>query len=262
MLWLKALISFVLEPLTLVLLTGAVGVALTLVGRWRRAGRLLTALALLLLFAAGNRWVSYRLVGALESRYPPVGECPADGTPPPQLAACRYVVVLGSGHEDSASVAALDKLSDPARARLTEGLRILRRLPAATLVVSGGPLAAGGPAHAEVLAEAAVSLGVDRVRIRLLNDTHTTEDEAAQLGPVVGDAPIALVTSALHMPRAVALCTAAGLHVTPCPADHLCPPQFHGHWFDIFWNAESLERTTVALHEYIGRLWSALRGRT
>jgi len=129
-------------------------------------------------------------------------------------------------------------------------------------VVSGPRRAAGLPTHAEVLAEAAVSLGVDRARIRLLNDTHTTEDEAAQLVPVVGDAPAALVTSALHMPRAVALCTAAGLHVTPCPADHLGPPQFRGRWSDSLWNAESLERTTVALHEYLGRCWSALRGRT
>lgn len=262
MLWLKNLVAFLLEPLSLVLLTGTVGLALTLGQRWRRTGRLLSALSLLLLFAAGNRWVSGRLVEPLESRYPPVGEFTADGALPPQLAACRFVVVLGGGHEDSDAMPALARLSDPARARLTEGLRILRQLPAATLVVSGPRRAAGLPTHAEVLAEAAVSLGVDRARIRLLNDTHTTEDEAAQLGPVVGDAPVALVTSALHMPRAVALCTAAGLHVTPCPADrlYLRPPR--RRWFEILWNAPSLEHTTAAVHEYLGRCWSALRGRT
>ena len=99
-------------------------------------------------------------------------------------------------------------------------------------------------------------------RILLIDDAHDTEEEAARLREQLGDAPVALVTSAWHLPRAMALCAARGLHVLPCPTDFLygTPPRWR--WSDYLWEVPALERSTVAVHERLGRWWSQLRRRT
>jgi uncharacterized SAM-binding protein YcdF (DUF218 family) len=261
MFWLKKLFSPFLLPLPLALVCGALGVLLSTSRRWQRTGRALLIFASLVLLAASNKWVSGRLVAPLESRYPAVGDFPSGAPLPPELAVCRYVVVLGGGHEDAENRPALSRLSPSARARLAEAVRLLRLLPAATLVVSG-PRDDGGPTHAQVLADSAVSLGVDRARILMIDDARDTEEEAARLRERLGDAQVALVTSAWHLPRAMALCAAQGLHALPCPTDFLysTPPRWR--WSDFTWDVPALERSTVAVHERLGLWWSQLRRRT
>ncbi|HUJ45353.1 MAG TPA: ElyC/SanA/YdcF family protein [Opitutaceae bacterium] len=260
MFWLKKLLSSFLLPLPLALVCGALGVVLITSRRRQRTARALLTLASLVLLVASNRWVSEQLIAPLESRYPAVGEIPL-GTPlRPDLAACRFVVVLGGGHADAEARPALSRLSPSARARLAEGVRLLRLLPAAKLVVSGAA-EDGGPTHAQVLADSAVSLGVDRARILLINDARDTAEEAVRLRQELRDAPAALVTSAWHLPRAMALCTAQGLHVLPCPTDFLSREPRPWNWSNLAWDVPSLERTTAAVHERLGLWWSQLRRR-
>jgi uncharacterized SAM-binding protein YcdF (DUF218 family) len=258
--WFKKLISGLLMPLPLVLLCGGIGLVLLRSGRGRRSGRALVACSILLLLSASNRWVSGRLIDPLESRYPAIGEF-APGAPlPPALAACRCVVVLGGGHDERDDLPTLSRLSTSSRARLTEGVRIWRLLPDAQLVVSG-PVDGGGPSHARVQAAAAVSLGVDRHRIRIIEEVHDTADEAARLRDLLGDTPFALVTSAWHMPRAMALCAAHDLHPVPCPTDYLAGSPSRHRLSDYGWDTSSLERTRAAVHEYLGWCWARLCGR-
>jgi uncharacterized SAM-binding protein YcdF (DUF218 family) len=261
MFWLKKFFSPFLLPLQLVLLSGALGVVLTWSRRWQRTGRVLLTLAVLTLLTASNKWVSGRLVAPLESRYPAVGELHPGDALPPELTACRFIVVLGGGHEDSDTRPALSQLSTSARARLTEGVRLLRVLPAAKLVVSGPSATEGGPTHAQVLADAAVSLGVERTRILRIEDARDTAEEAAAVHERLGDVPLALVTSAWHMPRAMALCAAEGLHVLPCPTDYLYAPGAPRQLSDFTWDVPSLERSSAAVHERLGLWWERLRGR-
>ncbi len=243
------------------LISGCLGLALLWSRRWQRAGRWVLAAQLIVLLLAGNKWVSGRLIHPLEDRYPAVADYRAGEPLPPALAACRYVVVLGAGSNDQPDLPALAKLSASARARLTEGVRLLRLLPRATLIVSGPPQRRGGLPHARILARAAESLGVAAERIQLIEDAHDTEQEAAALRTRVGDVPFALVTSAWHMPRAAALCRAQGLHFVPCPTDFLFVHGRRWSFRDFTWDVPSLERSTRAVHEYLGLAWSALRGR-
>jgi uncharacterized SAM-binding protein YcdF (DUF218 family) len=179
---------------------------------------------------------------------------------PPALARCHFVVVLGGGHGDVAGFSATNKLSSSALARIVEGVRLARVLPQARLIVSG-PAAPGFPSHAAVLAEAAVSLGLDRRRILLIDYAHDTEDESHAVKALVGAQPVALVTSAWHMPRAAALFHKAGVTILPCPADYSARPNAYFSLNDLTWDAESLNRTTYAVREDIGYLWVWLRGK-
>ncbi len=259
MFWLKKVISFWLMPLPFCMALLVAGVAFAYSGRRPRLGRALAAAATALLLLFSNRWVSNGILGPLEARFPPIPELPS-GTPvPAALARCRFVVVLGGGHADIPAMPALSQLSTSALGRIAEAVRILRVLPGARLIVSG-PGEPGRPTHAAILAQAAVSLGVDPARITRIETAMDTEDEAAAVSGIAGASPVALVTSSWHMPRAALLFRRRGADFVACPADFEARAGPRIHLGDLGWDSESLERSTVAVHEWLGLLWLHLRG--
>jgi uncharacterized SAM-binding protein YcdF (DUF218 family) len=184
----------------------------------------------------------------------------AAGSPAPApIAGCRFVVVLGGGHADMPGIPATGKLSSSALARIVEATRLLGALPGSRLIVSG-PGEPGRPTHADVLARAAESLGIDPARIMLIDTALDTEDESLAVARLVGGARVALVTSAWHMPRAAALFRRAGVDFAPCPADFVSRIGTRLRWTDLACDSESLERSTLAVHEWIGLVWMRLRG--
>ena len=107
----------------------------------------------------------------------------------------------------------------------------------------------------------AVSLGVARERIVEIDTARDTEQEAAALKALSHGENVALVTSAWHMPRAMALCRKQGIEVLACPADYAArQPELRAIDF-LKWNSEGLERSTRAVYETIGALWSRIRGK-
>jgi uncharacterized SAM-binding protein YcdF (DUF218 family) len=263
---LKKLLGYLLMPLPLAALLVLGAIALRLAKRAPRARRWLVAAAAGWLVLLGNNGVANLLVRPLERKFPPVPELTAGAPVPAALAACRFVVVLGSGHADADGLSANNQLSPAGLARLTEGVRLLRALPPDARLVVSGPGRDGRPeraSHAEVLARAAVALGVARERIVKIETARDTEDEAREAEKIAGGAPVALVTSAWHMPRAMALFRHAGADALACPADFSGAPRFEegpGPFFT--WDAAALQRSTWALRERIGWLWVWLRGRT
>jgi uncharacterized SAM-binding protein YcdF (DUF218 family) len=257
--WLKKVVSFWLMPVPLCAALLGVGLLLAGPARRTRAGRTLLALAALLFLLFSDRAVSLVLLAPLEARYPAVPEAAPGAGAPSAIAGCRFVVVLGGGHTDLAALPAIGQLSTSALGRLTEGVRLLRLLPEARLIVSG-PGVAGRPSHAAILARAAASLGIDPGRILLIDTARDTEDESHEVARRVGEARVALVTSAWHMPRAAALFRRAGVDFVACPADFVARGGTGFHWMDFAWDSESLERSTLAVHERLGLLWLRLRG--
>jgi uncharacterized SAM-binding protein YcdF (DUF218 family) len=258
--WLKKAVSFFLMPLPVCLLLMFAGLWLLGKRPHRKSGRRILAAGVILLLLVSNNLVSTWLILPLEGSYPATPELTADKTPPPALVRCRYVVVLGGGHGDMEALPAVSKLSPFALARLTEGVRLLRVLPDARLIVSG-PGIDNHPTHASVLAAAAVSLGIAPERIIRIEAARDTEDESQAVRQIVGDAPVALVTSAWHMPRAAALFQQAGVDALPCPADFLAKPVPGWHASDFICEPDALNRSTYAVREYIGRVWLWLRAK-
>jgi uncharacterized SAM-binding protein YcdF (DUF218 family) len=134
-------------------------------------------------------------------------------------------------------------------------------LPDAQLVLCG-PGAGAQPSHAAVLARAAQSLGVPPERILPIDDARDTEDEAHAVRRLVGDARVALVTSAWHMPRAVALFDYARVETLPCPTDFTSHAEDTFQVEHLFYDVTSLGRSTYAVRERIGWVWIWLRGKT
>lgn len=258
---LKKFISFWLMPLSFCVTAMLVGLLLMWSAKRAKLGRAVLVGALALLMLLSNRFVSRALVRPLEARYAPIPEIRAGAVVPEKLAGCRYVVVLGGGHGREDDTAATSLLSASSLARIVEGVRVLRVLPDAKLVVSG-PGDGSGPTHAEVLARAAESLGIARERITKIEHARDTEEEAQATREIVGTARIAVVTSAWHLPRAVALCRSVGLDAVPCPTDYTTHRDDGVTYNDFLWDVESLGRSSLGFRERIGYLWIWLRGKT
>jgi uncharacterized SAM-binding protein YcdF (DUF218 family) len=259
--WLKKFVSLWLMPLPFCLLGIAVGLVFMLRGRRARLGRTLVIAATVLLALFSNSLVSKWLMRPLQAQYPAIPEFVRGAPLPAGLAACKFVVVLGSGNGYSPGVSANNLLSSSGISRLAEGVRILQALPEAKLVVSG-PGDGIRLTHATVLARSAMALGVAPERILYIDRARDTEDEAQFTQRLVGGAPVALVTSAWHLPRAMALFRDAGLSPLPCPADFRAHTNDPLTYDDFLFDAESLTRSTFALRERIGHLWIWLRGKT
>jgi uncharacterized SAM-binding protein YcdF (DUF218 family) len=257
--WLKKTVTLGLMPLPLSLLLLAAG--LLLMARPRRVvlGRLVAVTALLLLALFSNPFLARALMRPLEVRYPAAPELAAGAPVPAALAACRHVVVLGAGYGASAERPATSELTLSANARITEAVRLLRALPDAQLIVCGPDLG-NGVTHGSQLQRAAISLGIPAARITVLDQAPDTESEALAVAHRLGRQPMALVTSASHMPRAMALFRRHEVTAFPCPT---------GYWtndYDTFtvsqlaFDANALACSTAAIHECLGLLWNALRG--
>lgn len=252
---LKKLLTHLCYPLTLCLLGFAVGLFLLRKERFRRAGKFSLALGITMLFLFTFSPLPSWLLQPLEWRYTPLNYGPGDVVPE-----VPWVVVLGGGHSGTDKLPPTARLNRATLARLVEGVRQWRLHPGSTLVLSGGSVYGETP-NAEVLASAAESLGVDRADILIEAESKDTHDEAVLLKPILGRDDFVMVTSASHMPRAVALFRGQGLEPTPAPTDYQSKKAGRSLTPGFFFpSTTGFTRGQRAAHEYLGLLWSKLRG--
>ena len=76
----------------------------------------------------------------------------------------------------------------------------------------------------------------------------------------IGDGPVLLVTSAIHMPRSVAVFRAAGVNVIPAPTDITVLDTRYDGLFGWLPAIGALGATSRAVHEYIGLCVYWIRG--
>jgi uncharacterized SAM-binding protein YcdF (DUF218 family) len=151
--------------------------------------------------------------------------------------------------------------------RLLTGLRLMRENKAPLLITSGGRVSftAADPAPPEAISakELAVELGLPASRILINPGSRTTAEEARDIGAMArarGWSSILLVTSAFHMPRALATFRqSSGLSVIPVACDYQLPnrasygtPTAGSVIKSLVPDAEALHLSTIALKEHLG----------
>ena len=243
---LKMVLGIWLMPLPIALILVCVGLAVRLRGR-RGLSRILISIGAGLAVAAALNPVGRVLLHPLETRYTSVLDASLL-TPAP-----RYVVVLGSGYQPRPGLSVTAALGADSIVRLAEGIRLYRQLPGATLIVSGGPMY-GNPPIANGYDLAAVALGVPPASVILIDTPRDTGAEIRAIHARIGDEPVLLVTSAAHMPRAMAQCARVGLHAIAAPTGNLTDPTGRAESWLPFPSGASLRKTETAFHEYVGLL--------
>lgn len=242
---LKKVFSYFLLPYPIILTLLVVGTVLLLFTKRQRAAKILVtsgvSLAIVLSLPLTVGW----LLGPLHHFRPLDPLSPAAGA--------RWVVVLGSGYSTPGRVPPNGRLDTASLERLVEGIRLYRALPGTKLIMSGG-IAYGGVSQAQVLADAAVALGVPRGDVVLEAQALDTAEEAKLVQDIVGRDRFVLVTSTTHMRRSMGLFEKRGMHPVPAPA---------GFWPNGKFPlpaASFLAASDRADHEYIGLLWATLKG--
>jgi uncharacterized SAM-binding protein YcdF (DUF218 family) len=100
-------------------------------------------------------------------------------------------------------------------------------------------------------------LGIPAHAIMTEENSRTTYENATETKRLLGSASILLVSSASHLPRAVALFTKQGFQVTPVPCDFQMKDRPEDSWrrldlFDFLPNDHAIEHTTAAVTEWAG----------
>jgi uncharacterized SAM-binding protein YcdF (DUF218 family) len=166
------------------------------------------------------------------------------------------IVVLGCDVNPNPQLTANSQLGNCAKSRLVEGLRLAYFYPNAYLIVSGGGI--GNVTNSALMAQTAISLGVNPKRIKQNPAAMDTADEAKFLAPALVDYKVALVTSASHMKRAKDLFYVQGIDALPAATDFYdfsaWPP--HKQFIP---SVGVLKAVTAYWHEIIGRTWIELR---
>lgn len=246
-----------LQPLGLscLLLTGAL-----LMHRRRAASRLLAGMALLILLLAGNHFVAHGLLRSLERR-----------VPTPAVLPSADAIILASGgllpHEPPRRSVELNEAGD----RTLYAARLYKAGLAPNVLCGGGalPWAPRERAYAEDEVAMLTWLGVPREAIWSVPTARTTREEALHARDLLkqqGVKRALLVTSALHMPRTLAVfrATLDDVDVVPAPTDFRATdsprPPLVAKLRRLIPNARDLDLTTQVAHEYLGLLYYRLRG--
>lgn len=257
---LKKLVAQFFYPVSLSLELLVLGLFFLWVTRRVRLGKILVSLGTVVLLLWSSPLISPRLLTPLERHYPALLHPEAlsrDGQTPG--ATPFWIVVLGGGHASDPQLPVNSQISQPALGRVVEGVRLYRAIPGSKLLMSGGGAFDPVP-EARVMAEIALSLGVKSQDLRLEDASRDTADEAAVIAAMLHGQPIILVTSAAHMPRAMALFAKRGMHPLPAPADYLYRVPQRPAPGEYFPRADSLKWMEAAVHEYLGLAWAWLRG--
>jgi uncharacterized SAM-binding protein YcdF (DUF218 family) len=227
--------------------------ALALVLGRRRAAGICAGLAVLVLVLAGTSLVNGPLVRALEGRYPrPAWPAHVDG-----------VLVLGSGEDANILRQRGVPSANEGAYRLIAAMAVSRHYPGARVVFTGGSGSlTGHNVESETARYVFDEIGLDRRRLVLESRARNTYENILFSKTLVKPKPgevWLLDTSAIHMPRAMAVARKLGWTMVPWPSDYLTAPR--GPATDLFDVGGNLGLSDYAAHEWIGMLAYRLSGK-
>lgn len=226
----KKIISAMIMPLSIGLFLALIGLVFLYLNKLKKAKIFLTISILWISILSYSPFANF-LIEPLENKYQKLENIPAD---------VKYILLLGGDMEH----------------RAWEVLRLYHQIPNAKIITSGYEGNLNIPEAirtANILSE----IGIPKEDIIIHSKPKDTKEEAIKIKELLEETPFFLITSAYHMPRAMALFKQEGLNPIPAPTDFkikdsdkvLSTP-----------NGKNLQKTEIAWHEYLGLLWSKLRG--
>jgi uncharacterized SAM-binding protein YcdF (DUF218 family) len=247
---LKKIISLFFQPLSIVTILMVSALILLWATRKQVLGKIFVTLGTVLLLMTSYGFLADRLVISLENHYPPLLKVEDIH----RAADIKWIVVLGGGARPDPRLPLSGRLSPDSLTRLLEGVRLHRQLPGSKLLLSGGAVFQDTP-EGETLAKTALLMGVSENDVAMENKSLDTADQAKLISSVIGRNQFILVTSAIHMPRSIALFRKFGMEPIAAPTNYLVDEQSRFLPQAFFPGAHSLRKMEAAIHEYLGLIW-------
>lgn len=245
---------WILSPLSWLLLCGLAFV----VGRKTAINRCHLALACSLGAAlsvvAMTPWFANYMVGWLEEMPP---QSPLCNQRPPDVA----VVLAGGVDRFPSNQDDLSVLNVASRRRAEKAVTWWRQLPGRTLVFAGGSPGRHAVPEALLMSRYVQQMGVDPAAIRIESASQDTWQNARNLRSMSPALPekVVLVTSAMHMRRALYSMEQAGFEVCALGADWRYVPFQRLSY--VIPDSSGLTKTESALHELVGLVYYRFHSR-
>ncbi len=240
---------------SLILLLAAAGLR-----KWKAFSRVCFWLGIAVLVVCGNGWV----VGAMEKHLE------WENLPPDPVPQADCIVVLSGGilpRQPPRPTVEVDDAGD----RVLYGAYLYREHKAPWIICTGDVATGAVAAHpvSEDMAEFLRTLGVPDSAIITETKSQNTHDHAKYLCPVFkerGFKRVLLVTSAMHMPRALGVFRrrCPDIQFIPAPTDfHVTkgiPVAWYRHLVALIPTPRHLLDFSEAMHEYLGMAYYRMRG--
>jgi uncharacterized SAM-binding protein YcdF (DUF218 family) len=254
-LFLSKLLPVFVYPVGAASVLALIGGFLAIVG-YRRSAAMSAVSAGLLLWACSTPIIAEWIASTLECQYP---ARPLSTTP-----AADVAIVLGGGLRPAAPPRLNADFGD-ASDRVVHAARLYRAEKVKSVLITGGNIAwiPGAASEAELIRDLLVEFGVPEVAIAFAGESRNTYENALEIKALRASAPFdtaILVTSALHMPRAMATFQNVGIPVAASSTDVRVIDKAERTVFDWLPDSEYLDLTTKALKEWIGYWAYAVRG--
>jgi uncharacterized SAM-binding protein YcdF (DUF218 family) len=254
-LFLSKFLPLFFYPVGLSLSLGLIG-SLCLLLKFRRLAIASVGSAMIILWICSTPFFAIRVIASLERQYPPRTMAQTPGAD---------VAILLGGALGQPLPPRVEVYLSGGAGRVLHASRLYRAGKVKRVLVSAGniPWALAIKPEAELIKELLVEWGVPSEAIEIATASRNTYEngrEIERMWKARGFKSALLVTSAIHMPRAIAVFRHAGLPVIASTADVLV---VDGDSRDLFaWlpDASALAGTTKALKEWMGILVYRLRG--
>ena len=259
----KSIFHYAITPSGIISLCFVSGFPLIVMGK--RIGKYLLALGIISYFAFSSSPLSMALLARLENRYPPLLDTKGVGD-------VDTIVLLTGGAWKDPYVPGTSQVDETTVSRLREAIRLFHLIPDAKVVISGGPLGIDERdiPVSRMVGDLASAMGIPGERIILETNSTTTYENGVEIKKILGEKPFVLVTSAFHLPRALAVFEKLGLSPIPAPADFrairhgphsmLSTRELLKKLISAFPSSSNLAHSERAMHEYAGFIWYWVRG--
>jgi uncharacterized SAM-binding protein YcdF (DUF218 family) len=226
---------------------GLIGAALSLFARAIRPARMFALAALVIFWVSATPVFANWIVATLERQNPPA---------PNTLPHAEIAIVLGGSVSAATPPRPGPELNEAAD-RIWHAVQLYRSGHVKRIMAVGGnpPWDQAPRPEGEVMRDMLVTLGVPAEAISIGTTSRNTyenalEARASMSGPPFE--PVLLVTSAIHMPRALAVFRAAGIPADPSPCDFRSRDNAGDFILDWLPQAGAFAATSGALREWMG----------
>jgi uncharacterized SAM-binding protein YcdF (DUF218 family) len=253
--YLSKILPVFVMPISLVLILALVALMLLRRDRRRTAAGFVVA-AMAVLWFASTPIVAQKFYRNLEARYPPL--------PLAQVPEAGCIVLLGGALSPALAPRVDVELSESVD-RVYKAAQLYRAGKAKYVVATAGnqPWSLSPWAEADLLRDLLMEWGVAKEDIFLEGSSRNTRENAVYSKNVIDSIhceTALLVTSAAHMPRAVAAFQAVGVSIVPVSTDVRVVDAGQPAALDFLPNAGALAMTSEAIREWIGSAVYRLQG--
>ncbi|KAF0111826.1 MAG: Uncharacterized protein FD147_628 [Chloroflexi bacterium] len=229
-----------------------------------RFAKILLIFSFVVLFICGNRYISSAFARTLEWQY---------STPDPMPQA-DVIVVLGGGTEPLVNPRPMVEVN-AAGDRVIYAGKLYKNQPETIILISGGDidfLDQSPTSPAQDMFEILKLMGIPKNTVILQDHSQNTYEDAlfsCEIIKTKGYDKVILVTSAVHMPRAVKLFEKQGCAVIPAPTDftittasweRLWHPSLEEFFLNLVPSYTNISLFTKTMKEYLGVFAYQLKG--